>query len=172
MSQAVLDSSHQIWLAGLGAFARAQQEGDEGVRDAGEAGRGTRDEDPPGRRRHRGRGARRGDGEGKGDAADGRAEPGTSSSRCSRIASRARCRSSASTRRTTCDGSPSASMSCPMRSTTLLKASGGRRVQAAQERRDAPRPPRNAMTERAPGEALVRCPGFGYSRLSFSTCLM
>ncbi len=27
ISQAVLDSSHQIWLAGLGAFARAQQEG-------------------------------------------------------------------------------------------------------------------------------------------------
>jgi poly(hydroxyalkanoate) granule-associated protein len=27
LSQAVLDSSHQIWLAGLGAFARAQQEG-------------------------------------------------------------------------------------------------------------------------------------------------
>jgi poly(hydroxyalkanoate) granule-associated protein len=27
LSQAVLKSSHQIWLAGLGAFARAQQEG-------------------------------------------------------------------------------------------------------------------------------------------------
>jgi poly(hydroxyalkanoate) granule-associated protein len=27
ISQAVLDSSHQIWLAGLGAFVRAQQEG-------------------------------------------------------------------------------------------------------------------------------------------------
>jgi poly(hydroxyalkanoate) granule-associated protein len=27
LSQAVLDSSHQIWLAGLGAFARARQEG-------------------------------------------------------------------------------------------------------------------------------------------------
>ncbi len=27
LSQAVLDSSHQIWLAGLGAFVRAQQEG-------------------------------------------------------------------------------------------------------------------------------------------------
>ena len=27
LSQAVLNSSHQIWLAGLGAFARAQQEG-------------------------------------------------------------------------------------------------------------------------------------------------
>src|SRR5258708_15551082 len=27
MSQAVLDSSRQIWLAGLGAFARAQAEG-------------------------------------------------------------------------------------------------------------------------------------------------
>ena len=27
LSQTVLNSSHQIWLAGLGAFARAQQEG-------------------------------------------------------------------------------------------------------------------------------------------------
>ena len=27
LSQAVLDSSHQIWLAGLGAFVRAQREG-------------------------------------------------------------------------------------------------------------------------------------------------
>ncbi len=27
LSQSVLNSSHQIWLAGLGAFARAQQEG-------------------------------------------------------------------------------------------------------------------------------------------------
>jgi poly(hydroxyalkanoate) granule-associated protein len=27
MSQAILKSSHQIWLAGLGAFAKAQQEG-------------------------------------------------------------------------------------------------------------------------------------------------
>src|SRR6059058_6346310 len=27
ISQAVLDSSHQIWLAGLGAFAKAQQGG-------------------------------------------------------------------------------------------------------------------------------------------------
>jgi poly(hydroxyalkanoate) granule-associated protein len=27
ISQAVVDSSHQIWLAGLGAFSRAQQEG-------------------------------------------------------------------------------------------------------------------------------------------------
>ncbi len=27
MAQGVLDSSHQIWLAGLGAFSRAQQEG-------------------------------------------------------------------------------------------------------------------------------------------------
>jgi poly(hydroxyalkanoate) granule-associated protein len=27
MSQSVLNSSHQIWLAGLGAFSRAQQEG-------------------------------------------------------------------------------------------------------------------------------------------------
>ena len=27
LSQGVLNSSHQIWLAGLGAFARAQQEG-------------------------------------------------------------------------------------------------------------------------------------------------
>ena len=27
ISQAVVDSSHQIWLAGLGAFMRAQQEG-------------------------------------------------------------------------------------------------------------------------------------------------
>src|SRR5947209_1406438 len=27
LSQAVLNSSHQIWLAGLGAFSRAQQEG-------------------------------------------------------------------------------------------------------------------------------------------------
>jgi poly(hydroxyalkanoate) granule-associated protein len=27
LSQAILNSSHQIWLAGLGAFARAQQEG-------------------------------------------------------------------------------------------------------------------------------------------------
>jgi poly(hydroxyalkanoate) granule-associated protein len=27
MAQGVLNSSHQIWLAGLGAFARAQQEG-------------------------------------------------------------------------------------------------------------------------------------------------
>lgn len=27
ISQAVFDSSHQIWLAGLGAFVRAQQEG-------------------------------------------------------------------------------------------------------------------------------------------------
>ena len=27
ISQAVLDSSRQIWLAGLGAFARAQAEG-------------------------------------------------------------------------------------------------------------------------------------------------
>lgn len=27
LSQAVLNSSHQIWLAGLGAFAKAQQEG-------------------------------------------------------------------------------------------------------------------------------------------------
>src|SRR5436309_15496760 len=27
LSQAVLDSSRQIWLAGLGAFAKAQQEG-------------------------------------------------------------------------------------------------------------------------------------------------
>jgi poly(hydroxyalkanoate) granule-associated protein len=27
MSQAVLDSSRQIWLAGLGAFSRAQAEG-------------------------------------------------------------------------------------------------------------------------------------------------
>jgi poly(hydroxyalkanoate) granule-associated protein len=27
MSQGVLDSSHKIWLAGLGAFSRAQQEG-------------------------------------------------------------------------------------------------------------------------------------------------
>ena len=27
LSKLVLDSSHQIWLAGLGAFARAQQEG-------------------------------------------------------------------------------------------------------------------------------------------------
>jgi poly(hydroxyalkanoate) granule-associated protein len=27
LSQAVLESSHQIWLAGLGAFAKAQQEG-------------------------------------------------------------------------------------------------------------------------------------------------
>ncbi|HEX8009454.1 MAG TPA: phasin family protein [Casimicrobiaceae bacterium] len=27
LSQAILDSSHKIWLAGLGAFAKAQQEG-------------------------------------------------------------------------------------------------------------------------------------------------
>jgi poly(hydroxyalkanoate) granule-associated protein len=27
LAQAVLDSSHQVWLAGVGAFARAQQEG-------------------------------------------------------------------------------------------------------------------------------------------------
>src|SRR5437867_10998421 len=27
MSKAILDSSHQIWLAGLGAFSKAQQEG-------------------------------------------------------------------------------------------------------------------------------------------------
>ena len=27
MAQGVLNSSHQIWLAGLGAFSRAQQEG-------------------------------------------------------------------------------------------------------------------------------------------------
>ena len=27
MSQGVLDSSHKIWLAGLGAFSRAQREG-------------------------------------------------------------------------------------------------------------------------------------------------
>ena len=27
LSQSVLDSSHQIWLAGLGAFVKAQREG-------------------------------------------------------------------------------------------------------------------------------------------------
>ena len=27
LAQAVLDSSHQIWLAGVGAFMRARQEG-------------------------------------------------------------------------------------------------------------------------------------------------
>src|SRR5215475_5849951 len=30
LAQAVLDSSHQIWLAGLGAFAKAQQGGAQG----------------------------------------------------------------------------------------------------------------------------------------------
>ena len=47
ISQAVLDSSHQIWLAGLGAFVRAQQEGmrmfDSLVRQGERLERKTRD---------------------------------------------------------------------------------------------------------------------------------
>ena len=42
IAQAVLDSSHQIWLAGLGAFCARAAGRHEGVRDAGEAGRGAR----------------------------------------------------------------------------------------------------------------------------------
>ena len=106
LAQAVLDSSHQIWLAGLGAFSQAQQEGTEGVRDAGEAGRAaarTGRSRPPPRRRPRRAAPRR---QRRRRCSRWRAERGTSWSRCSRTASRGRCRSSASTRRTTCSASP------------------------------------------------------------------
>ena len=43
----VLDSSRQIWLAGLGAFSRAQAEGMKVFEIARQAGRGARDEDAP-----------------------------------------------------------------------------------------------------------------------------
>ena len=104
--KAVLDSSRQIWLAGLGAFSRAQAGGHEGVRDAGQAGRAARDRDQAGGGRHGGGGARRGARRRQRRCSRWRAERGTSSSRCSRIASRARCRSSACTRKATSSGSP------------------------------------------------------------------
>ena len=99
-AQPVLDSSRHIWLAGLGAFSRAQAEGMKCSRRC-EAGRGARTQDAAGGVGHGGGGARRRKAKVKEMQQMASAAPGTSSSRCSRSAWRARCRSSASTRKTT-----------------------------------------------------------------------
>ena len=126
LAQAVLESSHQIWLAGLGAFcARRSRKARRCSRrwcKQGEVARDARREQAA--VGYRGGRARRRDGQGEGRCSRWPAERGTSWSRCSRIASRARCRSSASTRRTTSSGSPSASTQLAEAVNELLKSPG------------------------------------------------
>ena len=71
LSQSVLKSSHQIWLAGLGAFAKAQTGGAKVFEALGQAGSGARSQDAAGGGGDRRRGARSGDVQGQGDARDG-----------------------------------------------------------------------------------------------------
>ena len=88
MSQGVLDSSHKIWLAGLGAFSRAQREGakvfESLVKQGEELQSRTKQAATETAAAARGAAAAK---------AKEMQERGTSWSRCSRIASRARCRS-------------------------------------------------------------------------------
>ena len=71
LTQQVLNSSHQIWLAGLGAFSRAQQEGTKVFEALVKQGEQLSGQDEEGRDGDGGGRARRRNGEGKGDAADG-----------------------------------------------------------------------------------------------------
>ena len=88
----MLASSHQIWLAGLGAFSKAQEGGAKVFETLVEARRSARGQDAQGRGANGRRRARRRHVQGQGNAGDRPVEPGTSSSRCSRIASRGRWR--------------------------------------------------------------------------------
>jgi hypothetical protein len=69
-AQGVLNSPHQIWLAGLGAFSRAQQEGTKLFETLVNRASNCRT-DQTGRHRDGSRRAGRRDGQGEGDAADG-----------------------------------------------------------------------------------------------------
>ena len=116
--------------------------GHEGVRDAGEAGRAARGEDAArGGRTPRRRRAAPPTAKAKEVQQMASAAPGTSSSRCSRIASSARCRSSASTRRTTSQRLAERVDELSDAVNALLKAAGA-------SRRAKPRAPRAAKAAR------------------------
>src|SRR5438034_747560 len=68
MAQAVLDSSHQIWLAGLGAFAKAQQGEDQRAGEEYDTRGGANDVD---RERYCGEGRLDSDEVGSENSADG-----------------------------------------------------------------------------------------------------
>jgi hypothetical protein len=103
ISQAVLDSSRQIWLAGLGAFARAQAEGTKVFETLVKQGESleskTRKAASDTAAMARGAATAK-----VKEVQKGVGGTGTNSSRYSRIASNARCPNWASTRRTMSSG--------------------------------------------------------------------
>ena len=100
VSQAVLDSSRQIWLAGLGAFARAQAEGTKVFETLVKQGESLESKTRKAASDTAALAAWCREGQGQGSGRRAWEVPGTSWSRCSRSAWSGRCPSLASIRRT------------------------------------------------------------------------